>query len=98
LLEAVEEVLRDCLTLATGAPETALDPELARVLPRAATIPPERWISAVERVEEARDAASGNLNPSAIAAVLLRRMARELRPRSPSATERRPAGRGTRRP
>ena len=98
LLEAVEEVLRDCLTLATGTPDAALDPELARALPGAATILPERWISAVERVEEARDAASGNLNPSAIAAVLLRRMARELRPGSPSATERRPAGRGTRRP
>lgn len=102
LLEAVEEVLRDCLTLSTGLPSAALDPELARALPAAAAVPPERWLSAVERVEEARDAAAGNLNPGAIAAVLLRRMARELRPPSPAGTargaERPGAGRGTRRP
>jgi len=98
LLESVEEVLRDCLTIASGAREAALDAELAGALPRAAEIPPERWISAVERVEEARDAASGNLNPSAIAAVLLRRLARELRPGVVSGAERRSAGRGTRRP
>ncbi len=98
LLEAVEEVLRDCLTLATGVPGAALDPDLARALPEAAAIPPERWISAVERVEEARDAAAGNLNPSAIAAVLLVRMARELRPGAARRSERRPSARGTRRP
>lgn len=98
LLEAVQEVLRDCLTLATGIPEAAVDPALSEALPGAAAIPPECWVSAVERVEEARDAAAGNLNPAAITAVLLRRLARELRPGAASAAERPPAGRGTRRP
>ncbi|MFO7587744.1 MAG: hypothetical protein R6X22_06680 [Gemmatimonadota bacterium] len=98
LLEAVEEVLRDCLTVSAGVPAAALDPDLARALPGAAAVPPDRWLSAIERVEEARDAASGNLNPEAIAAVLLRRMARALRPPEPAEKERPRTGRGIRGP
>jgi DNA polymerase-3 subunit delta' len=84
LLDEVESVLRDCITLASGSAPSSTDAGLAGTLSAAAGIRPERWISAVSCVDRARDAALGNGNPQAITAVLLADMARELRPHSPS--------------
>jgi len=84
LLDEVESVLRDCITLAAGSAIPAPDAGVAGALPAAAGILPERWISAVSCVDRARDAALGNGNPQAITAVLLEEMARELRPHAPS--------------
>jgi DNA polymerase-3 subunit delta' len=80
LLDALESVLRDCITLATDAPDFAADVGLASEISEAARISPERWISAASHVDTARDAALGNGNPQAIAAVLLSGLAQELRP------------------
>jgi DNA polymerase-3 subunit delta' len=80
LLDALESVLRDCITLATDEPDFTADRGLASEISEAARISPERWISAVSHVETARDAALGNGNPQAIAAVLLSGLAQELRP------------------
>ncbi len=88
LLDSVEAVLRDCITLSTGARAAAVEPDLAGQLESIAPIEPERWISAASRVERARTAALGNGNPQAIAAVLLADMARELRPRRIGGPER----------
>ena len=84
LLDEVESVLRDCITLAAGSATSAEEAGLAGALPAAAGIRPEHWISAVSCVDRARDAALGNGNPQAITAVLLADMARELRPHFPS--------------
>ena len=80
LLDEVESVLRDCITLAAGTANSLTDAGLASALPEAAAILPERWISAATCVDRARDAALGNGNPQAITAVLLTDLARELRP------------------
>ncbi|MDT8436617.1 MAG: hypothetical protein RRA92_07660 [Gemmatimonadota bacterium] len=94
VLEALEMLLRDCLAVASGAPGAVLDPDLrAAAAGRGgglAAIPPEAWLDAADRVEEARDRASGNLNPQAIAAALLAELARGLRP----GTAERPAADG----
>ena len=93
-LDRVNEVLRDCLTHATGSVDFAWQEAPGRSLDRLADIPPDRLISCLDHVEEARRAASGNGNPQAIAAVLLAELARELR--SPGADTRprnAPAGR-----
>lgn len=84
LLDEVESVLRDCITLATGSTTSTPDGELAAKLPGVDAILVERWISAVSCVDRARDAALGNGNPQAITAVLLADLARELRPHSSS--------------
>lgn len=78
-LDRIEEVLRECITRTTrsvdfswhqapGDPASPLD-----------ELPVDRLISCMDHVEEARRAAAGNGNPQAIAAVLLARLARELR-------------------
>jgi DNA polymerase-3 subunit delta' len=92
LLDMVEAVLRDCITVALDSDGSALDHELAKRLPESRSIDSERWLSAVSHVDEARDAALGNGNPQAIAAVLLSGLARELRPLGSDRPERhRPA-------
>ena len=80
VLDALESVLRDCITLAADEPGFAADAGLASEIQGATRIPPERWISALSHVDRARDAALGNGNPQAITAVLLAGLARELRP------------------
>ena len=84
LLDEVESVLRDCITLAAAGTTAGADAGLAGALPTAVGILPECWISAVSCVDRARDAALGNGNPQAITAVLLADMARELRPHAPA--------------
>ncbi len=69
-LEAAGELLRDQLALATGNPDQALDAERARSLP-GAPLETEGILAGLERLEEARLAASGNVNPQAVAARLL---------------------------
>ena len=92
MLDMVEAVLRDCITISVESALSAIDPELIQQLPGVRSIAPERWVSAVSRVEQARDAALGNGNPQAISAVLLARLARELRPGESAGPERlRPA-------
>lgn len=80
MLDMVEAVLRDCITIAVDSGSSAVDPDLVDRLSELRTIDPKRWISAVSHVDQARDAALGNGNPQVIAAVLLSRLARELRP------------------
>ena len=92
MLDMVEAVLRDCITIAVDSSLAPVDSKLADQLPGLRTIDPERWISAVSHVEQAKDAALGNGNPQAISAVLLSRLARELRPPTSTRSERhRPA-------
>ncbi len=88
LLDALETVLRDCVTIATGAPGVVARVELDAELPGLGAIATERWISAVSCVDRARDAALGNGNPQAITADLLACMARELRPSGSGVPER----------
>jgi DNA polymerase-3 subunit delta' len=88
MLEMVEAVLRDCITIAVDSTLAPVDSKLADQLPGLNTIDPERWISAVSHVEQAKDAALGNGNPQAISAVLLSRLARELRPATSTRSER----------
>jgi len=88
LLDMVESVLRDCITFSVESERSAADPSLDEQLPGVRSIEPERWISAVSCVDLARDAALGNGNPQVIAAVLLARMAGELRPGVSSGQER----------
>jgi DNA polymerase-3 subunit delta' len=80
LLDTVETVLRDALAISTGRTDLAIEADTSNRLPGAAEVPPDRWIAALGRLEKARDAAAGNGNPQAIAAVLLLGLARELRP------------------
>jgi len=92
LLDMVEAVLRDCITISVESGPSALDPKLVEQLPGVRSIDPKRWISAVSHVEQARDAALGNGNPQVISAVLLAGLARELRPGDSAGPERaRPA-------
>ena len=92
MLDMVEAVLRDCITVAVDSSVAAVDAKLADRLPEVHTIDPQRWISAVSHVEQAKDAALGNGNPQVISAVLLSRLARELRPATSARSERhRPA-------
>ncbi len=93
LLDMVEAVLRDCVTIAIESGVSAIDPNLVELLPGVRSIDPKCWISAVSHVEQARDAALGNGNPQAISAVLLARLARELRPGDSAGPERRRAAR-----
>ena len=82
-LNRVEEVLRECLIRATGSVEFSwqADPgDTARII---AEVPADRLISCMDHVETARRAAAGNGNPQVIAAVLLSRLARELRQNGP---------------
>jgi len=93
LLDMVEAVLRDCITIAVESGDSAIDPTLVEQLPMVRSIDPKGWIAAVPHVEQARDAALGNGNPQAISAVLLTRLARELRPGHSTGPERRRAAR-----
>lgn len=93
LLDMVEAVLRDCITISVETGHCAIDPNLLEQLPEIRSTDPEGWISAVSHVEQARDAALGNGNPQAISAVLLAQLARELRPGQSSGPERRRAAR-----
>lgn len=70
-LAALAELLRDLLSASVEREELAFDPEGARRLAGRRRPRPEAVARAMDRVEEARSAASGNLNPQAIAATLL---------------------------
>ncbi len=71
LLSALAGVLRDLLSVVAGAGEHALDPELARKITRKYKLSSQGLVLAMDRVEEAVLAASGNANPQAVAATLL---------------------------
>lgn len=93
LLDMVEAVLRDCITISLESDASAIDTTLVEQLPRVRSIDPKGWIAAVSHVEQARDAALGNGNPQGISAVLLARLARELRSSQSAGPERRRAAR-----
>jgi DNA polymerase-3 subunit delta' len=92
-LDRVNEVLRECLTHATGSVDFAWQGDPGQRLASLADIPPDRLISCMDHVEEARSAAAGNGNPQAIAAVLLAKLARELRLDTAAGTRNAPSGR-----
>ena len=71
LLSALAGLLRDLLSVAAGAGELALDPELAQRITRHRPLSTQGLVLAIDYVEEALLAASGNANPQAVAATLL---------------------------
>ena len=75
ILEAVEERLRDITCLALEHPETAFDAEGARRLIGDRRVPVDALARVSDHIEEARTAAQGNVNPQAIASVLLMELA-----------------------
>jgi hypothetical protein len=79
LLAQVRELLRDLLALRLDQREVAFDPDEAEKLLQSRSPPsPHGILGAIDHLEEARDEASGNVNPQAITAVLLGDMARSL--------------------
>lgn len=79
LLARVRELLRDVLALSLGRREDAFDPDRAEALLEGRPPPsPYGILRALEHVEDARDEASGNVNPQGITAVLLGEMAKSL--------------------
>jgi DNA polymerase-3 subunit delta' len=78
LLARVAELLRDLLAFTLEGPGGAFEPERARRLAGDRSLPAHGLSSAIDRVEEAREEASGNVNPQAITATLLSDIAREL--------------------
>ena len=92
-LDRVNEVLRECLTHAAGSVDFAWQVDPGRHLEPLSGIPPDRLISCMDHVEDARRAAAGNGNPQAIAAVLLAELARELRSDGTGGGRNAPAGR-----
>lgn len=75
ILEAVEERLRDITCLALDRPEATFDAEGARRVLGDREIPVDALARVTDRIEEARAAARGNVNPQAIASVLLMELA-----------------------
>jgi len=83
VLDSLSEWLRDLSALAAGAGDRVLNRDALDFLERCvatAAIDPLRAASSVLRVEQARDAAEGNVNPQLILADLLRALQSDLRP------------------
>ena len=77
-LNRIEEVLRECIANQVDSVDFAWHSDIRDRLPEIGDLAPERLLSAMDHVEQARSAASGNGNPQAIAAVLFSNLAREL--------------------
>jgi DNA polymerase-3 subunit delta' len=75
MLEAVEERLRDMTCLALDHPEGTFDADGARRLIGDRRLPADTLTRVADHIEEARVAARGNVNPQAIASVLLMELA-----------------------
>jgi DNA polymerase-3 subunit delta' len=75
ILEAVEERLRDITCLALEHPEGTFDAEGARRLIGDRRLPIDTLTRVADHIDEARAAAQGNVNPQAIASVLLMELA-----------------------
>ncbi len=80
-LAALNELLRDLMSASVEREELAFDPELVRRVSGGRRPEPAAVTRAMDRVEEARSAAAGNLNPQAIAATLLLDLRRTLNAR-----------------
>ncbi len=77
-LAAMAELLRDLAAVSLGREERTFQPDRARRLSDGRELSVHGLSRALERVEEARSEAAGNVNPQALTATLLREMAREL--------------------
>ena len=77
-LAAVAELLRDLTAVAVGREERVFQPDRARRLAEGRELSVHGLSRALERVEEVRAEAAGNVNPQALTATLLHDMAREL--------------------
>ena len=75
ILEAVEERLRDLTCLALDHAEETFDAEGARRLVGDRPLPIDTLTRVADHIHEARTAALGNVNPQAIASVLLMELA-----------------------
>ena len=75
-LAAVSELLRDLAAVALQQGERSFQPERARRLARDRRLTVHGLSRALDRVEEARAEAAGNVNPQALTATLLHDMAR----------------------
>lgn len=82
-LAAVAELLRDLAAVALEREERTFQPDRARRLAGDRGLTVHGLSRALERVEEARSEAAGNVNPQALTATLLHDMARELSDRGP---------------
>ncbi len=78
-LNRIEEVLRDCVACQVDSVDFAWQSDVRDRLPEISELSPDRLVSAMDHIEQARAAAAGNGNPQAIAAVLLSNLAREFR-------------------
>ena len=96
-LEALGGWLRDLLAIASGADEKVVaEPDAVPILRRAVDqyrLRPLGVAAAIDRVSEAVELASGNVNPQLILANLLQDVHRALRPPEPRSGERNPARR-----
>lgn len=82
VLETTAEQLRDLLAASLGSEDLTFDPPRVRAITGEDPddLPsPGALLRALEHVEEARDAAEANVNPQAIAGVLLDRISRAVR-------------------
>ena len=80
-LGALQQMLRDLMAVAAGAPEQIAyteDPKLLGSIVQKARVHPEGVASAILRVQEAHDMAQGNVNPQLILADLLRGLREDL--------------------
>lgn len=74
-LDGLAGLLRDLITVGAGRPELALDRVFADRIRDRPALDADRLLSALDSVEDAREAAEGNTNPQAVVAHLLFRMA-----------------------
>lgn len=80
-LEALAQWLRDLMAVTAGAPEQVAytdDDALLSSIAKKSRVSPEGVASAILRVQEAQDLASGNVNPQLILADLLRGLRTDL--------------------
>lgn len=75
ILETMEELLRDMIACTAGRPEQAFDRSRAERILRGHAPHPHGLLRAAEKVDEARRMAAANVNPQAVAAVLVSEMA-----------------------
>ena len=78
MLDVLERTIRDAASVASGAPDAALDPGIANRITEIRSLPPQKLVRAARHVDTARDAAAGNGNPEGIVAVLLADLAADL--------------------
>lgn len=78
VLARAGELLRDLLALSLDRPDDCFEPGRARQIAGDRDLPAHGLLSALDRLEEAREEAAANVNPQAVTARLLAGIARDL--------------------